>query len=361
MTFNHILQALWVVVIVMNGLTALAALASGFGRKARKHLLFAASGVVMLLLVRSCGKIEAERAAKTEPAPTTSAATSAEPPPSEAPTTATPPAMTAKGTPIPPPKAATRVAPADAGHEAAKKTKATPPLSEALIEFFDVLLYVILTVSPVLSIGAGLLFFLVRRRAIRSGRAPREKWVYLVTMVGGMAVWLWHGFRPTPSVFRERFGLFWGWKKHNVEASLYSAYPLDQRIAYKGKVSLKIDFGKERGWVILHHFPMPPMAKRYEKLEFYVRRTDLSHDDLVVWLFGDGKKQYPSADGIVVGAEHVSAPSEPKAGWERVVMDIADFALPTRGIIGIGIGKAEGEDQGSLYLDEIRLLEKGKR
>ena len=159
----------------------------------------------------------------------------------------------------------------------------------------DCLLYALLTISPLLSLVAATLLFFVRRRAMRSGQAVWEKRVYVAVMVGGMVVWGWNALRPPPSIFEERFGLYWGWKADNMDAAVFSPVDRSAKIAYRGTTSLIVSFGKEAGWLILHHFPMPPAADRYSELEFYIRKTDLKHDRLRVCLYGEGKQQCPRA------------------------------------------------------------------
>jgi hypothetical protein len=219
------------------------------------------------------------------------------------------------------------------------------------------LLYVLLSLSPLISLVAGFLLFIGRRKAIRTGGAVWEKRIYTAVMVAGMVVWLWNGLRPTPVIFEDRFGVYWGWKAENMDAAPVTLVDPGERAAYRGDTLLRVQFHREKGWLILHHFPMPPAINKYGELEFYIDKGDLRHDRLLLCLFGEGKKQYPSAEGITVKDEMMTAP-EGNRKWRRIRMNIKDFQLQEGGIIGIGIGKADGEDSGMFYLDDIRLIPK---
>jgi len=228
-----------------------------------------------------------------------------------------------------------------------------------LVVLLDTLWYIPATLSPIISIVAAAMLFIFRRRAIRLGGRPWERPVYVAVMIGGMVIWLWNGLRPTPQIFEDRFGLYWGAKTENLKWKSAYSYGRDPAVAYRGHASLKVQFGAKRGWLIFHHFPMPPTQARYEAIEFAVRKHDLKQDLLLVCLYGERKKQYPGKRGITVTGKHFLPVTAQDGEWRRVRIPLDEFKCQDKHIIGIGIGKDDGKETGCFYVDCIRLIVKG--
>lgn len=321
MSFNLFLQALWVVVAFMNAMTAMAALATGRWSKASKHVLIVLGCVVLLIVVRAVAPKE--------------------PPHSAQPTTAP----------------GTTSVPASGPASGRSQPATTPPPGQVVGRLPDTLWYLLATFSPVLSVLAGVLFFFVRRRAIRSGRAPMEKRLYLVVIIGGMAIWLWSGLRPTPVIFEDRAGLYWGIKAENVTWHLQSDDSVSGAIVYKGTASIRVHFQRPKGWIIFHHVPMGPSFHRYAAIEFAVNQGDVGGEPLRVWLYGENKKPYPDDQGLVVGAGYGTA-SCPDGPWIVVRVPLGEFRFTESRIMGICIGKDQTTCEGDFYLDCVRLVEK---
>jgi hypothetical protein len=227
-----------------------------------------------------------------------------------------------------------------------------------MLKFLDTLLYATLSFSWLLSFLVCFLW-LIRSRSIYRRRAWGERRFYIFLMVAGTLVWCWNGFRPTPNIFEDRVGLYWGIKTENLVWRIVSQANDDsEKTVFRGNSSLAVDFDQHRGWLIFYHFPNALFQQRYEALEFYVRKSDLQQDALLVSLYGDGKVPYPSSDGISITTTHSCLDQSQNEAWACVRVPLTEFKLPGKGIIGIGIGKSNGMDGGTFYLDSVHLIEK---
>jgi hypothetical protein len=205
----------------------------------------------------------------------------------------------------------------------------------------------------------GVIMLFLRRRAFLRNPFSREKWMYITFSGFFLIVWMWNGVRPTPSLFYERAGLYWGLKTENIEWSIHTADDQPQsRIAYEGDISLAITFHKQIGWLIFHHNPNSLPYNRYKAVEFYILRNDLKNDQLIMSLYGDGKVKYPSEDGLLVSDRYFCNDNPAPDTWTCISIPLSDFDHPGTGIIGIAIGKTNGQDDGTFYIDNVRLIEK---
>jgi hypothetical protein len=202
----------------------------------------------------------------------------------------------------------------------------------------------------------GVLLFMVSL-ARRRGLA-----LALVVSAVGCALSLWGGHRPNPAIFLSEYGpaLGWGTKGDNVTWQIVHSFDdlIDNDVAYVDPTGLRITFTQNIGWIVFHHFPMPPWFNRYSHLEFAVRRANLSNDVLRVRLYGDDHVPYPTEMGIVVDSQYENHANTAKPNWSIVRIPLDAFAFPDKAIIGIGIGKADGTDEGSFYLDSVHLVER---
>ncbi len=227
-----------------------------------------------------------------------------------------------------------------------------------MYNILDALLYLVLSFSHWLSLFAGALLML-RIRSIKRHRTWGEARFYVFVMITGMAVWVWSGLYPTPSIFEDRAGLHWGIKTDNVKWNIVAQqHNKDKKIAAQGDKCLAVEFNKNKGWIIFHHFPTAPPPDRYVALEFYIQKNNLQHDTPLICLYGDEKIQYPSKDGISISEKNSCQDKAQPEGWNCIRVPISEFKLLGKGIIGIGIGKDNGIDEGSFYIDNVQLIEK---
>lgn len=226
-----------------------------------------------------------------------------------------------------------------------------------MVSFLDSLVYAFLSFSHVWILFALLMLFL-RRRKFRAVSQSRERGFYWGLFAISMIAWVWNGLRPTPSLFEERVGLYWGIKLENASWMIHTGgYRGQPIIAYCGRTSLAVQFQKVQGWVIFHHFPTAPQVGRYEALEFHVLNNDLKSDSLLLAVYSDGKISHPP-NGLALIEEYQCKDKVDKNGWSCYRVPLDDFRHPGGGLIGIAFGKGNGVDQGVFYLDEIHLIKK---
>lgn len=222
----------------------------------------------------------------------------------------------------------------------------------------DSLVYSILSISHILMILGGLML-LLRRSAFQRNPLSREKWVYMTSSGFFLIVWLWNGIHPTPFLFSERAGLYWGIKTENVDWMIYTgSEPSQPRIAYEGEKSLAVNFHQQKGWLIFHHYPNPIPFKKYDAIEFHILGYDLKEYPLIMALYSDGKVKHPSEDGLVVSDHYFCEDHMVSNSWMCIRVPLTDFEHPGTGIIGIAIGKTDGEEIGTFYIDDVRLIVK---
>lgn len=219
------------------------------------------------------------------------------------------------------------------------------------------LVYIILSFSPLISMMC-FLIYTIRRKSISRRGSVWEKGFYLFCIIGGNVVWLWNGFYPSPEIFDDRVGLFWGIKTDNVTWTFISDTQSEEKLVFSGNNSMMVSFGEKRGWIIFHHTPLGPPTHRYEEIEFYIKRNDLKNNAVAMRLYGENKKPYPTEKGISINEGHIQICEGSRPNWERARVKIEEFKFPDGRILGIGIGKEDGVDKGSFYLDCIRLIEK---
>ena len=221
----------------------------------------------------------------------------------------------------------------------------------------DTLVYAFLSLSHVWMFLA-FVMLLVKRRKFRAKPGCLERRFYQGVIAVSMIVWIWNGLRPTPKLFGERAGLFWGIKTQNATWTPHTGgYRGQPTIANTGQTSMAVQFRKTKGWVIFHHFPTAPQLGRYDAIDFHLLRNDLKQDPLRLALYSDGKVPHPS-DGLVVD-DHYRYDEEGGGGdWSRFRVPLDDFIHPGGGIIGVAFGKGDGVDEGTFYLDDICLVKK---
>lgn len=223
---------------------------------------------------------------------------------------------------------------------------------------FGSLVYAILSLSHVLMTIGGLML-LLRRSAFRRNPLSREKWVYMTFSGFFLIVWLWNGIHPTPLLFAERAGLYWGIKTENIEWTIYTASdPSQSLFAYEGKTSLAVNFHQQKGWLIFHHYPNALPFDRYEAIEFHLLGNDLEEDRLIMALFSDGRVKHPSEDGLLLSDRHFCEDHNESTSWMCIRVPLSDFGHPGTGIIGVAIGKTDGQDRGTFFIDNLRLIVK---
>jgi hypothetical protein len=225
--------------------------------------------------------------------------------------------------------------------------------------FLDILIYSFLSLSLVWMCLA-FLMLLLRRRKFRSKPRSIEQRFYQGVLAISLIAWVWNGFRPTPRLFEERVGLYWGLKTENITWRIYTGgFEGLPTIAHNGQTSLAVQFQKATGWVIFNHFPTAPQINRYEALEFFVLDNDLRQDPLRLRLYSDGKIPHPP-EGLAVNDSYGCDDQNTPSAWKCYRVPLDNFAHPGGGIIGIAFGKGDGVDEGTFYLDDVRLIEKGR-
>lgn len=223
--------------------------------------------------------------------------------------------------------------------------------------FLDTLVYAFLSLSHIWMLLATLMLIL-KRRKFRAMPRSSERRFYQGVIAISMIVWGWNGLRPTPTLFEERVGLYWGIKTENATWRIHTGgYQGQPTIAYGGQTSMAVQFQKNKGWVIFHHFPTAPRMGRYDALEFYVFHNDLRQDLLRLTLYSDGKVPHP-LDGLVLDDRYRYGDGGAPGGWRGYRVPLDDFTHPGGGIIGVAFGKGDGVDEGTFYLDDIRLINK---
>lgn len=226
-----------------------------------------------------------------------------------------------------------------------------------MMSFLDSLVYSFLSFSHVWMLLA-MLMLLLKRRKFRAMPWSRERRFYHAVITISMIAWLWNGLRPTPALFEERVGLYWGIKLENASWRVHTGGHRGQpTIAHRGQTSMAVQFEKTKGWVIFHHFPNAPPMNRYEALEFHMLHNDVRHNPLRLALYSDGKMRHP-ADGLALDDRYHCAGKGGPDGWNCYRVPLGDFAHPGGGMIGVGFGKGDGVDEGRFYLDDVRLIEK---
>jgi hypothetical protein len=75
-------------------------------------------------------------------------------------------------------------------------------------------------------------------------------------------------------------------------------------------------------------------------------------------LYADGKVMYPSEYGLLVSDHYNCNENHDPGTWTCIRIPLSDFELPGKGITGIAIGKTDGQDEGTFYLDNVQLIEK---
>ena len=221
--------------------------------------------------------------------------------------------------------------------------------------FLDTLIYAFLSFSHIWMVLAFLMLIL-RRRKFRTMRGSRERRFYQALIVISMITWVWNGLRPTPTLFDERVGLYWGIKLENAKWRVYTGgYGGQPTIAHRGQTSMAVQFQKAKGRVIFHHFPTAPQIDRYKMLEFHVLHNDLRHDPLRLALYSDGKVPHPP-DGLAMDNRYRCSDDDLSDAWNCYRVPLGDFLHPGGGIIGVAFGKSNGVDEGTFYLDDVRLI-----
>lgn len=223
--------------------------------------------------------------------------------------------------------------------------------------FLDTLVYAFLSLSHVWMVLAFLMLRL-RRPKFRTMPWSFERRFYQGVIAISMIVWAWNGFWRTPELFEERVGLYWCIKTDNATWRIYTGgYRGQPTIAHRDQTSLAVQFQKARGWIIFHHFPIVPQMGRYEALEFFVFDNDLRQDPLLLVLYSDGKVPHPP-EGLVVGDYYRCDDGAAPDAWKCYRVPLDHFAHPGGGIIGIAFGKGDGVEEGTFYLDDVRLIKK---
>ncbi len=221
----------------------------------------------------------------------------------------------------------------------------------------DTLIYAFLSLSHVWMFLAFVLL-LVKRRKFRANPRSVERRFYQGVIAVSMIAWMWNGLRPTPKLFEERAGLYWGIKTENAKWKLHTGgYRGQPAIASTGKTSMAVQFRKTQGWVIFHHFPTAPQLGRYEAVGFRLLRSDLKEDPLRLAIYSDGKVPHPS-NGLVIDEHYRNAEQSEGSAWESFRVPVSDFGHPGGGLIGVAFGKADGVDEGTFYLDDVHMVEK---
>ena len=82
-----------------------------------------------------------------------------------------------------------------------------------MISFLDTVAYTFLSFAHIWTLLATLMLFFKRRR-FRALPWSRERRFYHAVIAISVIAWVWNGLRPTPALFEERVGLYWGssWK-----------------------------------------------------------------------------------------------------------------------------------------------------
>lgn len=226
-----------------------------------------------------------------------------------------------------------------------------------MIGFFGTLVYLLLSFAHVWMLLATMLLIL-KRRKFRANPLSRERRVYQSVIAISITVWLWNGFRPTPVLFEERVGLYWGIRLENTSWGVQTGGSQGQpTIAHRGQTAIAVQFERAKGRVIFHHLPTAPLAGRYEALEFCVLQNDLKHDVLRLSLYSDGKVPHPR-DGLALDDRYRCGDGGFPDAWKCYRLPLGVFAHPGGGIIGVAFGKGDGVDEGTFYLDDVRLIEK---
>lgn len=221
----------------------------------------------------------------------------------------------------------------------------------------DTTVYAFLSFSHIWLLLASLMLFL-KRKKFRIMPSSVERRFYQAVITISIITFFWNALRPTPVLFEERVGLYWGVKSENAGWQPHTAgFHNQPLIAHSGQTSMAIKFQKRKGCVIFHHFPTAPPLNRYEYLEFYIFPNNLAHDPLLLSLYSDGKVPNPMA-GLVVNENYRCDDRKNSNHWYCYRVPIGDFAHPGGGIIGVAFGKADGQDEGTFHLDDIRLTAK---
>ena len=219
----------------------------------------------------------------------------------------------------------------------------------------DNLVYLFLS-SAFLWIALAWVILLLRNWMRRAQVLSFERWLYVSVIVGLTGVLTWNAIKPYPVLFDERVGLFWGIVTQNAAWKIDTgAEQGPPPVAHSGQTSMEIDFQKTGSWVIFQHVPMPQIS-RYEALEFYVLQHDLKQDSLWAALYSDGEVlQPPNALKLDTSLQCPGYSSTD--GWDCYRIPISSFPLPAGNVIGVAVGKGDGVEQGSFYLDDMRLIE----
>lgn len=221
--------------------------------------------------------------------------------------------------------------------------------------FLDALAYAFLSLAH-LWMSLAFVMLLLRRRRFREAPSSPERRIYQGAIAIALLIWTWNGLRPTPMLFEERAGLYWGIKKENMNWNVHTAGHQGQaRIAHRGQSSMALHFGKRQGFIIFHHFPNAPPIERYEAVEFHVLHGELKRDPLLLALYSDGKVRNPKG-GLPLMDRHRCRDMAPSEGWLCYRVALVEFHHPGGGIVGVGFGKDAGVDEGIFYLDDVHLV-----
>jgi hypothetical protein len=221
----------------------------------------------------------------------------------------------------------------------------------------DTTMYAFLSLSHIWLLLASLML-LIKRKKFRIMPSSVEKRFYQVLITISIITFFWNALWPTPELFGERVGLYWGVKSENAGWQPHTAGFRNQpSIAYSGQTSMAVRFQKSEGWVIFHHFPTAPPLNRYESLEFCISYNNLVHDPLLLSLYSDGKVPNPIG-GLLMNDKYRYDDRNKSNGWHCYRVPLSDFSHPGGGIIGVAFGKAAGSDEGTFFLDDVHLITK---
>ena len=216
----------------------------------------------------------------------------------------------------------------------------------SLLDFLDTVAYAFLSFGYVWMLLAALMLFL-RRRKFRGMPRSLERQFYHAVIALSMIPWVWNGLRPTPVLFEERVGLYWGIKTEHITWGIHTGgYRGQPMIVHRGRTSMAVQFQKAEGRVIFHHFPTAPRLDRYEALELHVLDNDLRHDSLRLALYSDGNLSHPQ-NGLALDDRYRCGDDGVPGGWKCYQLPLGDFAHPGGGIIGVAFVKADGVDGGT--------------